>query len=344
MNYLIIGGGALGSWLGHALVRAGRDVTVVETEVGRRARLEHPVALVGHRLGEPIQLKAAGWEGLEGRFDAAILAVRPAEAEGAVGQLVSSFPNLPLIFAIGGLDGLRLGREWGGEVIYAVVQSEMRLLESGDVETAFANFIWLGNVVGTLTPLMEEVQRDLSWAAPSLTTRAIVGTVWAKVAFSLEAGLPALFDQHPSEFYAQPRARAAAVRLVREVQAVAERFGVALIGGDFFDPPLYRAHGQGQSFTLDTWIKNAWIRHEQYRVGSAYGFPNTCGLGHSLSPRNPSEELSSLFAQLRQAASAVGVGTLGLQAYETLFQTAKAGGKVRPEELLEAPSPAREAA
>lgn len=344
MNYLIVGGGALGSWLGHALVRAGRGVTVVETDAGRRERLGRPVGLVGHRMGEPLQLRAVGWEGLSGEFDAAILAVRPAEAEEALGQLASQFPALPLVLAIGGLDGLRLGREWGAEVIHAVVQSEMRQLPDGNVETAFANFIWLGNVAGTLTPLMEEVQRDLSWAAPSLTTRAIVGIVWAKVAFSLEAGLPALFGQHPTEFYAHPRARAAAVRLVREVQAVAERFGVALMGGDFFDPPLYRAQGPGQSFTLDTWIKNAWVRHEQYRVGSAYTFPTTCGLGHSLSPANPGEELSSLFVQLRQAASAVGVGVLAIQAYETLFQAAKNGEKAALEGLLGARSPAREVA
>lgn len=342
MNYLVVGGGALGSWLGHALVRAGRGVTLVEADSGRRARLEQPVALVGHRLGQPVGLKATNWDGLGDSFDAAILAVKPTEAEAALGQLASSFPNLPLVCAIGGLDGLRLGREWGSEVMHAVVQSEMRLLPDGNVETAFANFIWLGNIAGTLTPLMEEVQRDLSWAAPSLTTRVIVGMVWSKVGFSLEAGLPALFDETPAEFYARPGSRQVAVRLVREVQAVAERFGVALIGGDFFDPPLYRAVGAGQTFTLDTWIKNAWLRHEQYRVGSAYKFPTTCGLGYSLSPGNSNEELSSLLVQIRQAASVVGVGTLGLQAYEGLFQTAKAGGKVRLEELLEAPNMARE--
>lgn len=344
MNYLVIGGGALGCWLGHALTRAGRGVRLVETDPARRRRLEQPVALVGHRLSEPVQLRGASWESLEGPFEVAILAVKPAEAEATVRMLAERFPSLPLVIATGGLEGLRLGREWGAEVIQAVVNSEMRLLEGGEVETAFANFIWLGNVAGTLTPLMEEVQRDLSWAAPSLTTRATVGMVWSKAAFSLEAGLPALLDQHPAEFYAQPSARSIAMRLVREVLAVAERFGIAPIGFDFFDPPLYRAHGAGQSFTLDTWIKNAWIRHEQYRVGSAYAFPATCGLGHSLSPRNPGEELTSLFAQLRQAASAVGVGTLALQAYERLFQAAKAGDPVSLEGLLGAPGTAREVA
>lgn len=342
MKYLVVGGGALGSWIGCALVRAGRDVTLVETNAARLERLGQAVALVGHREGEPLQLKAVPWEALGDGFDVAILAVKPADAETALQTLAAHYPAMPLVMAVGGLEGLRLGREWGGEVIHAVVNSEMRLLPNGNVETGFANFIWLGNVAGTLTPLMEEVQRDLSWAAPSLTTRAIVGMVWSKIAFSLEAGLPALFDQHPAQFYAQPRSRLAAVRLVREVQAVAERFGIAPIGFDFFDPPLYRAQGEGQFFALDTWIKNAWIRHEQYRVGSAYTFPPTCGLGYSLSPHNPSEELSSLLSQMRQAAAVVGVGILTLNAFEGLLELTKSGARVNLEQLLELPGAAQQ--
>lgn len=336
MKYLVMGGGALGSWLGHGLVRAGSSVTLVETDAARLERLAQPVELVGHRLGQSIKLSATTWDVLNGSFDLAILAVKPSDAEAAVQMLASRYPVLPLLIAIGGLDGLRLGREWKAEVIQAVVNSEMRLLGDGNVETAFANFIWLGNVAGTLTPLMEEVQRDLSWAAPSLTTRAIVGMVWSKVGYSFEAGLPALFGQHPATLFAQSQARQIAVRIVREVQAVAERFGIAPIGFDFFDPPLYRAHGSGQMFTLDTWIKNAWIRHEQYRVGSAYSFPITCGLGYSLSPQNPAEELSTSLAQMRQAASVVGVATLTLGVYESLLGIAKSGEVVKVEQFQDA--------
>ena len=345
MKHLVIGAGALGSWLAHNLVRGELEVQLVDIDPARRTRLEQPLALHGYRTAPALQLSCMGWADLHGTdlhaaFDVAYLCVKPWETDAALEALHTHQPNPPaLVCCVGGLGSLRLSDTWPAEVMHAVVQSEVRLRDDGDLETGFGNFIWLGNLGRTLTPLMENVQRALSWAAPTLTTKVIEGIVWAKLAFSLEAGLPALAGIKPTTFFADPAARRAAAHVVGEVQNVAERFGIAPIGGDFFDPPLYRASSPGQRVTLDTWIKHAWSRHEQFRFGLDYPFPDVTGLGWSLSPENPREELSSLLTEIRQAATAVGVSTLGLNAYDALVTRARSGVMPRLEEITRLAAP-----
>jgi 2-dehydropantoate 2-reductase len=336
MNYLVIGGGALGSFLAHALLRAQQRVQIVDTDPMRCHQINgEGIALVGYRQGAAIPASAVAWEQVSGAFDVAVLCVKPWEVESALQQLGQSQIQLGLLVnASDGLLALQQTTAWPSEVIQAVVNCEMRLREDGQVETGFQNFIWLGNLQHSLTPAMEEVQRHLSFAAPALTTRAIEPMVWSRLLHTLEAGLAALAHLPPLEFYAIPQARRVAARIVHEGLAVAERFGIVPLGFDFFDPPLYRATTRGQKATLDTWIKHAWLRHEQFLVGCPYPFVLPVGGQWNLWPQNPRQELTGALAEIRQAASAVGVATLALAAYEQTLEQAIAGQTPSLEQVL----------
>jgi len=90
---------------------------------------------------------------------------------------------------------------------------------------------------------------------------------------------------------------------VRENIALATAAGVTPIAFDFFDPNLYQALNPKQGAVTDVWIKNAWLRHEQFRVGLDHPFANQVGLTWLLSPTNPHQEAAHLFRGLAQEAS-----------------------------------------
>lgn len=336
MNYLVIGGGAMGSFLAHALLRAKQQVLIVDTNPARRSKLSHEgIRLVGYRQGAALPVAVTHWDWVTGSFDVALLCVKPSDVEAALQNLRQSQAKVGLLVnASDGLLALQQTTAWPSEVIQTVINCEARLLENGEVETGFQNFIWLGNLQHSLTPAMEEVQRNLSFAAPALTTKAIEPMVWSRLLYSLEAGLAALVQQPPQTFFALPQARRVAARVVQEGLAVAERFGIAPLGFDFFDPPLYRAHTPGQRATLDTWIKHAWVRHEQFRVGCSHAFAQPTGWQWSLSPQNLQQELLGILGEIRTAASAVGVATLALATYEALVESALAGQPPTTEQVL----------
>jgi hypothetical protein len=301
---------------------------VVDRDAQRVERLRQGVQLRGHRDAPGLKVLSAQWHEAGGSHEAVVLCVRPGDIADALELVRPLMPQATLINAVGGLAALEGTRTWSGEAMHAVVNSELATLPDGDIETAFSNFIWLGNLQRTLTPAMAEVQRALSFAAPTLTTRVIEGIVWGKAAFCLEAALPSLAGLEPLEFFSHAASRDAAANLVRSALGVAERSGIAPIGFDFFDPPLYRAHGTGQQFTLDTWIRNAWIRHEQFRVGCDHVFSQPCGLGCSLTQPVPDNELLHLLREWLSHGTTNGVNTAPLQAYERLAARHASGERI----------------
>jgi ketopantoate reductase len=336
MRYVIIGAGALGTLIAARLARHDADVRLVEPDAQRRARIERGVTIGGYYRG-PAVTPSVAEPGAATEADALLLCVPPSEVDAGLTSAAEQFPSAPpLVSFVGGIDQIQRAHAWPGETVFAVTNLEVRLDGDGDPETGFHNFTWLGNLDATETDAMRQVQHDLAWVGPMLTTKVIHGMTWSKAVYLLEAALPPLIGATPLDFYGERRHREAAAEIVREGLAIAAAHGVTPIAFDFFDPNLYAARTPGERAALDAWMLHAWQRHEQYRVGSPATFTEPAGIAWSLAPDNPTEELTGLLADLGRQAATAGLATPRLDRLETLVATARCGGSVDRDDVMQA--------
>jgi ketopantoate reductase len=280
----------------------GVDVELIDKDADRLERLDRPIAVRGHRLGPATKLRAVAWDHATEGADVLLVCVPVEQLGDALSRAVTITAGGAVVVFSGGLDALEEIDVWPGERIHAVTNLEVRLNDDGEPEAGFHNFTWLGNAEGTESDVMRALQHDLAWIGPTLTTKVVVGMRWSKLVYELEAALPVLAGVPPHEFFGDPAAMSVAIELVREALTVAGDAGASPVAFDFFDPHLYPTTTDGERHTLEAWIRHAWQRHEQYRVGAPEGFTEPAGLAWSLDPRNPSAELPSLVDQLRRHA------------------------------------------
>jgi len=324
MRLTIVGAGALGTLIAARLSHHGGDVTLMEPSSARRERLGRGVVVRGfRRFDAPVTPPAVAPGDLPDGTDAVILCVPARVAADVTRDLAartSSHP--PLLSLVGGLVGLELPTLWPGETVLGVTNLEVRSDRSGDPETAFHNFTWLGNLGASETDAMRALQHELAWLSPTLTTKVIAGMVWSKAVFELEASLPVLAGAAPRAFYDDERHLDAAADLVREGIEVARAHGPMPIAFDFFDPNLVLAETPGEVGTRRAWMRHCWQRHEQFRVGAPAPFTEPAGLGALLDPSHPDAELATVVAQLRREGERGGVATPRLDALDAWLRAA----------------------
>lgn len=305
MTYVILGTGAVASLIAAYMVHAQQDVILTDTPNPRLAQVQaEGIVLTGFRgdLHTSVETHEIDQTAAHQPLKWVLVCVHPDELEAKLAAILPYCDDeTTFVSLLSGLTPLRLPSIVGAErCLYSVANFECRLTEAGIVETNFHNFIWTGEASGQHSERLATLQLALSWVAPSFMTQVIQGMIWSKAIYSLETALAALVDAPPHKVYAQATHRRLAAAIVRENLALTDALGVTPIAFDFFDPNLYRATTPGEGEVSDVWIKNAWIRHEQYRVGLT--FPAQVGLTWQLSPVNPQQEATALFGALLATA------------------------------------------
>lgn len=328
MQY-IIGAGALGSLFTAYLLKAGYEVTLIEESHERIQHIRtHGIEVQGFRgefhVAAPRLLSLADFLHSGVAPDFLFLCTSSQVLSTLVPGLAAAFPQTVIIPFTGGLSSFRVREIAGADrCVGAVANLECRLSESGAVETNFHNFIWLGEFDTHHSERLDALQQILSYVAPTFLTRVIEGMIWSKAIYSVEVILSALVDALPRDVFDKPVYRRLAAAFVRENIALAKAYGVTPIAFDFFDPNLYESENAKQGAVTDIWIRNAWIRHEQFRVGLANQFPSHVGLTWLLSPQNRTEEASSLLNDLKNAADRLGHPTPLTDALSEIHQAIK---------------------
>lgn len=311
MQFIVAGAGATGSLIAAYLTRAGRDVLLVDKAGDRLSQVRaEGVQLTGFRGDLNVKVSAAAFDAVDSGSPAEfiLICVHPDDLTDTL-DAVRRFSDERTTFVpfLSGLSPLALRRAVGdAQTIGAVANFECRLMADGAVETDFHNFIWLGEFDSSNSERIQTLQLALSHVAPTFLTKVIEGIIWSKAIYSLEAALSALVNVPPKDVYGERRHRRLAAALVRENINLANAAGVTPIAFDFFDPNLYQASNARQGEVTDVWIRNAWIRHEQFRVGLDHPFDVHVGLSWLLSPANPQHEAAALFDALAAQADALG--------------------------------------
>ena len=218
---LVVGGGAIGGVAAAQMTRAGHDVTVLDADRDHTAILRDPGLLLEEVNGElsrrPLRA-VSDVADLTGRFDFALLTVKspvlPAALTPLVERnLVDTYVSLgnglvqDLVGSIVGRDRLVVGLvEWGSTNL-----GPGHLRQTTDAPTV------VGELDGTDTPRLAELQRLLSSIAEARTTSTVLGQVWTKLLLnSTFSGLGAAGGCLYGDVVADPVGRDVALRLWAE--------------------------------------------------------------------------------------------------------------------------------
>jgi 2-dehydropantoate 2-reductase len=234
VRYAVMGAGAVGSYVGGMLARAGLPVTLI----GRGAHVA-AVARDGLEVGGlvgPFRVRPEATDSAEGvkSADVVLLCVKSQDtgsACAAMGPFLA--PDVPIVSLQNGVRNvdridsvLGPGRGVGGSIVFNAV-----FLEPGRVLLTTSGEILAGATSrnGRFGPVMARFAREARQAGLELDLSSrIEGLLWSKLLINLNNGLGALTGQSIAEGVRDPCARKVAAALLEEALRVTRAAGVRL--------------------------------------------------------------------------------------------------------------------
>ncbi len=243
MRWLVWGAGAIGGTLAAFLVRAGHDVTVVDTVSAHVDAISRD----GLQISGPIEsftmpMPAFTPETIRGTWDMIVLATKAHHTESAVRALLPCLSaNGCVISAQNGLNELIIARMVGdARTVGAFVNFGADYLEPGVIHYGGRGAVVVGEIDGVLSPRVHAI-RD-AWSAfddRAIATPNIWGYLWGKEAYGAMLFATALTNESIADALAMPQYRPVYVALAQEMLAVAAARGVSPEAFDGFDPLAY---------------------------------------------------------------------------------------------------------
>ncbi|HZH40983.1 MAG TPA: 2-dehydropantoate 2-reductase [Gemmatimonadales bacterium] len=242
---LVWGAGAIGGTLGAYLVRAGHEVTFVDTVA------EHVAAInrAGLRISGPIAdftVRAPAFTpgALNGTWDTIVLGTKAHHTEGATRALLPHLtPGGCVVSAQNGLNELTIAKVAGeGRTVGSFVNFGADYLEPGHILYGGRGTVMIGEAFGgeRVTPrvlALRDAWRDFDDRATA--TPNIWGYLWGKEAYGAMLFATALTNDSIADCLARPEYQGVYIALAREMLAVAAARGVRPEAFDGFDPAAY---------------------------------------------------------------------------------------------------------
>jgi 2-dehydropantoate 2-reductase len=310
---MIVGAGGIGGLQGTWMSRAGCDVTFVDRWTEHiDAIQQRGIYVDGSRGKFTVPVRAVHLDQLASLapLETVIVSVKSQDTKQAVEQLLPwSTPQTAFVSMQAG-ENLHVIEEIVGaeRTIGADPNYGGALVGPGHLEAGFPNYIWLGEMDGSITPRLRQIQMDLMHWTPTYVTDNIRGTVWTKFVYASQIVLSALTDKPSGEAMKDIEHRRVAGALVNEAITVADALGIRLIGFDFFDPAPYRDYGTENDETLLFWLNFAWPRHEVFREHGFHKYVKTgSGVRWDIAHRKRSSESTAFMESLTKAADRAGL-------------------------------------
>ncbi len=239
MTDLIVGGGAVGSFLGWALASGGRDVAIVRRRLaGGPARADLVVIdPAGRRLTANV-LEVAGPRELSDPPDLILFAVKMYDLSAAVATC-AIWPSAPALTIENGLgaEQLVVGQRPGAGVIAGSLTTAVEPGGAGEIRWLTRGGLGLAPTRGAMDPLVDQLgSAFVASGLPVGRYRDPEAMKWSKLLGNLIANATgAILDLGPAEIYGHPGLFAIEQGQLREAMAVMrrlERRPVALPGAD----------------------------------------------------------------------------------------------------------------
>ena len=243
MRILVWGAGAIGGSMAAYLVRAGHDITVVDTAA------EHVAAIncIGLRITGPIaeftvRMPAFTPSTVSGEWGTIMLATKAHHTEAATRALLPHLADNGCVISVqNGLNELAIADIVGAErTVGSFVNFGADYIEPGVILHGSRAAVVVGEIDGHITPRVMAI-RDawLDFDDRAIVTPNIWGYLWGKEAYGAMLFATALTNESIADALASPKYRHVYVALAREILAVAEVRHVTPESFDGFDPAAY---------------------------------------------------------------------------------------------------------
>ena len=235
MHYLVIGAGAIGTYLGVNLAHAGQEVTFLARPATAAHLREHGLSLTcahgeTRRIAAP-QVAASPAEALENsHYDAALLALKtyhtPAFLE-SIAPWRAQFP--PVVCLQNGVEAERVLAEFLGEgkVLAGTVTTAVARRAPGQATVERARGIGLAAQHPLAAPLAD------AWQQAGITVRLYpngAAMKWSKLLTNLLGNATsAILDMPPAEIFAHPALARLEIAQLREALAVMKALGLPVV-------------------------------------------------------------------------------------------------------------------
>jgi 2-dehydropantoate 2-reductase len=243
LRLAIVGAGAIGGTVGAHLIRAGHDVTFVDTVA------EHVSAIRerGLRIEGPITeftVRAPAYLPPEvpGPFDIIFLCVKANATEAAARSLLPFLsPDGVVVSLQNGLNERVIAEIVGAaRTMGAFINFGADYLEPGVIHYGGRGAFVLGELDGSITPRLERIHAAARDFEPNaVISRNIWGYLWSKLAVGAMIFATALTDEGIADCYAMPEYRELFADIAREVLRVAIAAGVKPEPFDGFTPDAF---------------------------------------------------------------------------------------------------------
>ena len=243
MKIHIVGSGAIGGMAGWHMAKNGEDVTFVDQWPEHVAAMkERGLRITGLRGDQTIPVRAMRPEEIDEPLELVFLACKSQHTEAAVRGIMDHLtPDSVVVSLQNGMNEDKIAALIGADhVIGALPDYTAALVDPGHLEFTVGGPVYIGELNGTTTPRLLEVQRLLSLLTDAKLTNNIVGRVWTKQCYGCWIVMTALADASTREIWASDRNRLLSFALVREAVKVADAYGVTLEADAYFLPDLIR--------------------------------------------------------------------------------------------------------
>ena len=243
MHFTIVGAGAIGGITGAHLIRAGHDVTFVESAEDHLAALRRDGLIL---------------EGLSRFTVRPAAALRPDELRPPLGAVICAVKTLHTRAALEPVARLLAPDEYvlsmqNGLAYYDVIDAVGRprtlvgcfnfgghYEAPGRVVHGTRGGFHVGELDGRITPRLRALRDALAAVQECEASENVLGCLWSKIAMASIFFATALVDADVKDILSRERYRGLIVDLVAESVAAADAMGVRLIELHGFDPEAFR--------------------------------------------------------------------------------------------------------
>lgn len=228
---LLVGVGALGGVVGHELILAGQEVTLLthDSDTARTLRISGLREVRTGRVVIPKVLEMVPEDGAD--YDFVLLATQPTAVEEVVPKLGGAIGNAGRFVCLqNGLCEERVAKYFPrNRIIGAVVAFGASAHGPGLCERTSTGGVVVGNLDGALDESLERLMRLLSVLGPTRTTTNLAGIRWSKLAVNCAIStLGTIGGVRLGALLRLNFVRQLALRIIGEAVDVATALGVTL--------------------------------------------------------------------------------------------------------------------
>lgn len=242
----IVGAGAIGGVIGHALAHGGEDVTLVDVDRDHVAAIqERGLIVTGAHGSSAVAIKALHPRELESeaQLDIVLLSVKALHTDEAMRTIA---PRLgPTGFVVSVQNGLQepvIARHIGAaRTVGAFVNIYADRSEPGEIAYGGPGTFVIGEIDGSDSRRVDDLVKRLQVWGPARASTNVNGYLWSKLAYGAILIATATTNETIADILADQQLRPALFALASEVLTIADKHGVQPQPFDDWDPGL--VHG-----------------------------------------------------------------------------------------------------